>query len=105
MPNNKTKMIWDWYVVILLIYTALLVPYIVCFNISREDSFSWNFDLAIDGSFIIDIFLTFFQAIEHQDLVIVDRCCIAKTYIKGWFFIDLFTTIPFQLIDVTFDKD
>lgn len=99
MPNNKLKSAWDMYIVLLLIYTAVLVPFYVCFNVERKDKASFIFDLTIDASFLVDIFLTFFQALKEGNFVIVNRCIIAKRYIKGWFFLDLFTTIPFQLLD------
>lgn len=94
-PENKYKKIWDLYVTVLLIYTAIAVPYTVCFNINREDSFNIGFDLTIDFSFLVDIILTFFTVIEQGDQVVTNRCQIAKSYLKGWFLIDTFTTIPF----------
>lgn len=98
MPDNKVKQYWDIYVVFLLIYTALVVPYTVCFNVNRDGPFEKTWDLFIDASFFVDIILTFFTALSlDQKLVIVDRGIIAKTYIKGWFFIDIFTTVPFNL--------
>lgn len=99
MPNNKAKQWFDRYIISLLIYTALFVPYFVCFNIDRSDSASMVIDLIIDFSFFVEILVTFFTAIKEGDRLIVDRVKIAKNYLKGWFFIDILTTFPFQLLN------
>jgi len=85
------------WIVILLLYTALIVPFKVCFVEKTPDP-EFIFDLFVDLSFAIDIVLTFFTAIEVSEGVItVDKKKIAMLYIKSWFFIDVFTTIPFQI--------
>jgi hypothetical protein len=63
MPTNKVKKTWDWYITILLIYTALVVPYTVCFNTNRDDLLSFSFDILSDCSFFLDILLTFLTAL------------------------------------------
>ena len=97
-PKNKVKQIWDFWIVFLLIYTAILVPYKVCFVDKTSDpEFIW--DLFVDASFFTDIALTFYTAIETKEGFITDKKVIAKTYVKGWFFLDLFTSIPFQILE------
>lgn len=95
LPSNKIKHYWDLYIGVLLIYIALALPYIVCFDIDRSDAFSMSIDILVDLSFFFDIILTFFTAIKVNDFVIVCKKEIAKTYLRGWFFLDLLTTIPF----------
>ena len=31
--------------------------------------------------------------------VVIDRCMIAKAYIRGWFWIDLFSSFPYEAFD------
>jgi len=59
------------------------------------------YDLFVDSCFLIDIVLTFFTVIKLPGgKYINDLSVLAKTYVSsGWFFIDLFTSIPFQLIE------
>ena len=53
----------------------------------------------IDCSFGLDIVLTFFSAIEDEDLkVIDDRMIIFKNYIFGQFIIDFLSVFPFDLL-------
>jgi hyperpolarization activated cyclic nucleotide-gated potassium channel 2 len=103
LPDNKFKNAWDIYVILLLLYAAIIVPYRVC--LVESSSFAmFCVDLFIDASFSIDIVLTFFTAIKIKDLIVTSRAQIAKSYFKGWFFIDLITTIPFQLLEGAEDE-
>ena len=49
--------------------------------------------------FLIDIIIIFNSAYEDDDFNLIDiRKIIGKTYVKSWFFIDLFAIVPFHLI-------
>jgi hypothetical protein len=90
---------WDMYVMVLLLYTALYVPVKVAFFDETSD-FMFAFDLIVDFSFLTDIVLTFFTSVEDTDAngitrMFYDKAEIAKRYLSGWFLIDLFTSIPF----------
>ena len=87
-------MAWDFLIVFLLIYTALFVPYKVCFENKSSDA-QFIFDCWVDTCFFIDIILTFFVATEENMEIETNKVTLAKNYFKGWFWIDLFTTIPF----------
>lgn len=87
------------WVIVLLLYTAIWVPYKVCFTDKTSDAQFW-WDCFVDLCFFIDIILTFFSAVEDGSRIIDERGEIAMKYIKsGWFFTDTFTTIPFQVIE------
>lgn len=53
----------------------------------------------MDSLFLIDIFLTFFTVIFDDEY---NQCenlgQIAKTYLRGWFFIDMGAIFPFEFI-------
>jgi len=84
---------------VLLIYTALYVPFIVCF-IETTSDFGFVLDLFVDALFLSDIVITFLTALENkQGLFDVRRSKICKSYCSGWFFIDFFTSIPFQIVE------
>ena len=88
------KQYWDVVVLFLLIYTALFVPYKVCFIEESTDG-QFIFDLMVDFLFMTDIVINFFTIIEVKGKLEVNRCRIAIHYLKGWFFLDFFTSIPF----------
>lgn len=96
---NKYKMAWDMYVVFLLLYTAIFVPYKVCF-VDDSTDFDFIFDMFVDASFFTDIILTFFSAVDDgKGNVITSKKEIAFRYLSGWFWIDLVTTIPTSLFE------
>lgn len=97
-PGNKKKKAWDVWVMILLLYIAIFLPIKVSFvdEVTQVESIC---DLVIDVSFFVDIVMTFFVAFNRDNVLISDRAEIAKTYFKGWFFIDVFTVIPFQVFE------
>ena len=53
----------------------------------------------MDAFFLLDIIITFNTAYYNDYLKIVDdRSEIAKNYFQRWFFIDLISIIPFELV-------
>ena len=50
--------------------------------------------------FLIDIILTFFTSVtdDKQVYEITDKWEIAKKYLKGWFWIDVLSILPLDLI-------
>jgi len=100
LPTNKWKLRWNVLVSILLVWTALLVPIKVSF-FDESSVLSVVTDCMIDACFITDIVLTFFTALERRDgMVEVRHRYIAKTYIRAWFWIDIFSSLPFQLLEL-----
>lgn len=56
--------------------------------------------MIVDFLFLSDIVFTFILALTMENgLFNTDRAQIAQNYIRGWFFLDLFTSLPFQLIE------
>lgn len=55
-------------------------------------------DWTVNASFLIDIIVTLFSVIEVNGKIIDDFPTISKSYIKGWFFIDLITIFPWDLL-------
>ena len=95
MPDNKWKQRWSVYVGLLLIYTAIFVPLRIAFyeETTRE---MLIFETFIDMCFITDIVVNFFSAYEKKNNVIETRKRhIAIDYLKGWFFIDAISSVPF----------
>eukprot|EP00794_Sanderia_malayensis_P003810 gene3810-4338_t len=111
------KAIWDWVVLFLVMYTAILTPYMAAFELTsksksyiKDGSKSYTtemiyddplviVDYIVDVMFIIDIFINFRTTfVDRNDEVVSDPCRIALYYVKGWFVIDLLAAIPFELL-------
>jgi len=101
LPNNKLMLRWNLWVSCLLIYTALAVPIKVSFQESDSTVAEIIFDTCIDSFFLVDIVLMFFQAFERKDGVYELRHkYIAKKYLAIWFWIDLISSVPMQLLEL-----
>ena len=53
-----------------------------------------------DTFFLIDLILTFFTSVNDEKKVyeITDKKVIAKKYLKGWFWVDLISILPFDIM-------
>jgi hypothetical protein len=99
-PNNNLKITWDVFILFLLIWTATVVPYNIAFLPYRPNI--WVVvDLLMDICWFIDIVLIFFTAIKipGTNRYIINKRDIAYRYIRGWFTLDVITTIPWSLIE------
>ena len=87
------------YVMLLIFYVATVVPYRLA--VEAKDTKKWKiFSYILDISFAIDIVLTFFACYydEENSCLVDDRKTIALKYISFWFWIDLFSIIPIEMI-------
>ncbi|ESO87949.1 hypothetical protein LOTGIDRAFT_126829 [Lottia gigantea] len=106
------KAVWDWIILLLVIYTAIFTPYAAAFLLSEEKKSLTRetaesrysdpmtiIDLIVDIMFIIDIFINFRTTyINKNDEVVSHPGKIAVHYFKGWFLIDVVAAIPFDLL-------
>ena len=103
------KAVWDWLILILVIYTAIFTPYVAAFLLNekkRKDDVHSRYrdpltiiDLIVDVMFIIDILINFRTTyVNKNDEVVSHPGKIAVHYFKGWFLIDMVAAIPFDLL-------
>ncbi|KAF5892933.1 potassium voltage-gated channel subfamily H member 7-like isoform X3, partial [Clarias magur] len=104
------KAVWDWLILLLVIYTAIFTPYSAAFLLNdpeekerRVCGYSCNplnvVDLIVDIMFIVDILINFRTTyVNANDEVVSHPGKIAVHYFKGWFLIDMVAAIPFDLL-------
>ncbi|KAL2081448.1 hypothetical protein ACEWY4_023301 [Coilia grayii] len=104
------KAVWDWLILLLVIYTAIFTPYSAAFLLNdqedrkrRECGYSCSplnvVDLIVDIMFIIDILINFRTTyVNLNEEVVSHPAKIAIHYFKGWFLIDMVAAIPFDLL-------
>ncbi|CAD5117448.1 DgyrCDS6216 [Dimorphilus gyrociliatus] len=101
------KAVWDWLILILVIYTAIFTPYSAAFLLSDTENRQGEkqtdplkiIDIVVDVMFIIDIFINFRTTyINKNDEVVSHPGKIAVHYFKGWFLIDVIAAIPFDAL-------
>ncbi|XP_044200814.1 potassium voltage-gated channel subfamily H member 7 isoform X2 [Thunnus albacares] len=104
------KAVWDWLILLLVIYTAIFTPYSAAFLLNdieeqrrRECGYSCSplnvVDLIVDIMFIVDILINFRTTyVNTNEEVVSHPAKIAIHYFKGWFLIDMVAAIPFDLL-------
>ncbi|KAJ8012086.1 hypothetical protein DPEC_G00065030 [Dallia pectoralis] len=104
------KAVWDWVILLLVIYTAIFTPYSAAFLLNDQDGAAMQtcgyscsplnvVDLVVDIMFIVDIVINFRTTyVNTNDEVVSQSQRIAVHYFKGWFLIDMVAAIPFDLL-------
>ncbi|CAG4685892.1 Cyclic nucleotide-binding domain-containing protein [Caenorhabditis elegans] len=109
------KAVWDWIILLLVIYTAVFTPYVAAFllrelqDTAKKSRFTEPLeivDLIVDIMFIVDIIINFRTTyVNENDEVVSDPGKIATHYFKGWFIIDMVAAVPFDLLLVSTNSD
>uniref|UniRef100_A0A3Q4BEI7 Uncharacterized protein n=1 Tax=Mola mola TaxID=94237 RepID=A0A3Q4BEI7_MOLML len=94
------KTTWDWVILILTFYTAIMVPYNVSFK-TKQNNIVWLvLDSVVDVIFLVDIVLNFHTTfVGPCGEVISDPKLIRMNYLKTWFVIDLLSCLPYDIIN------
>ena len=98
---------WDLFVIILVVYNCISIPFEVSFGRIWEH-FSMNvLDICIDIVFFTDILITFLTTYVNSKTgrVVYNLKSIAKNYVLGRFWVDLLASIPFELLISPFTDD
>uniref|UniRef100_A0A915B336 Cyclic nucleotide-binding domain-containing protein n=2 Tax=Parascaris univalens TaxID=6257 RepID=A0A915B336_PARUN len=107
------KAVWDWIILLLVIYTAIFTPYVAAFLLREDSTRKTRFsepleiiDLIVDIMFIVDIIINFRTTyVNENDEVVSHPGKIAIHYFKGWFIIDMIAAVPFDLLLVNTNSD
>ncbi len=103
-PENGWYVAWTLVGFFLIIYAVSFMPYGMLFY--PENKSINAFEDWMNVYFILDIFVNFNVAIDDASnpgqyarliRLVVDRCLLAKNYLAGFFFLDLLSSIPFNL--------
>jgi len=97
-PQSPLKTLWNFFMLVIIIFLSVTVPYRIAFEDVAPPPWFYT-DTILDFLFIIDLGLNFFSAIENDNgEIIVEHKKIAMIYLKGWFLIDVTSSIPITLI-------
>jgi hypothetical protein len=85
------------FVMFLLLIVCTIIPWRLAF---AGENYNWEITYyIIDSIFFVDIILTFHTTISGlYGVEIDDKKMIADNYLKGWFWIDSLSIIPFDTI-------
>ena len=96
---------WDLATIVLLLYTAVVTPVEVAFIPTKLNILFWV-NRGVDACFLVDIFFNFFLAIPDplDGQLVYHHPTIIRTYLKGWFIIDVISILPFDLVSIIFNN-
>lgn len=96
-PEDTNKGLWDVFITMVLLWTCVVTPARIAFDQDDDVEIGWEVTRwVVDFMFLVDIFINFNSALEDEDCITIDdRKDIAIEYLLGWFWIDVFSIIPF----------
>eukprot|EP00929_Paragymnodinium_shiwhaense_P064368 TRINITY_DN32231_c0_g2_i1.p1 TRINITY_DN32231_c0_g2~~TRINITY_DN32231_c0_g2_i1.p1 ORF type:complete len:1458 (+),score=354.11 TRINITY_DN32231_c0_g2_i1:199-4572(+) len=97
-PKNAWKVRWDMFIGVFIIFTIVVLPFRIGFD--QEATGFWKqLDLCIDVFFGVDLVLCFCTGyFDNAGNYIADRWKIAKRYFFTFFWPDLLSCIPMELL-------
>eukprot|EP00746_Dinoflagellata_sp_MGD_P139435 gnl/MRDRNA2_/MRDRNA2_72895_c0_seq1.p1 gnl/MRDRNA2_/MRDRNA2_72895_c0~~gnl/MRDRNA2_/MRDRNA2_72895_c0_seq1.p1 ORF type:complete len:1216 (+),score=237.52 gnl/MRDRNA2_/MRDRNA2_72895_c0_seq1:69-3716(+) len=104
-PDGTFRMFWNLGSVFMIIWTVIFAPIYLCiFDLTTTNKILFGVEWFITGWFSIDIFVNFASAYWEEVSEGASEWKlqknfqkIAKRYMKGWLFLDVVATFPFEL--------
>jgi len=93
-PNRPLRVLWDITALAVILIECVTVPLMLCFLIQLPEEWHW-----ISTSFFIcDICLNYTTGYFSGSLLIMKRSWIAGHYVRTWFWLDLVSTFPWDVL-------
>lgn len=98
-PQDNWKVAFDIMIGALILFSLIIVPYRIGFQIETNKTIFVT-DIVIDSMFLIDVALRFNTAYidPTTEMLVLSRQKIAEAYFQFWFWVDLASSIPFDLL-------
>lgn len=93
-PETPARILWDIFLMLVIVYQAISVPFRICFSVPVTGawvSLEFTFTLV----FILDIFVNFNTGFYMKGELVMTRKLIVKNYLKFWFWLDLLASFPY----------
>jgi len=99
--HPESRRIWDIITMLLVVYTALWIPFVVAFA-PQVPAGMVIFDSLVDLIFLTDVVFNMFTGFfdRRTRALVTDRRLIARSYLLGWFVVDIVSAIPVDLISL-----
>jgi len=91
-------------ILVMIMYSAIMVPFRICFD-AEAVGYMFIFEQCVTFVFITDVLFNFNTAYLDDTRWVISRPRIAVTYLQGWFWIDVPSSVPVELIDIFVEGD
>ena len=96
-PDRKWKVVWDLWLSLLVVASALYTPWRLAFLESVGPGWL-GLELVLDAFFLGDVVMNFFSAtFDELELLVWDPRKVACGYVRSWFALDLLAALPLTL--------
>jgi hypothetical protein len=92
--DGGAKIVYNAILIFIALAGTIITSYRLTFKKSDFDALYW----IINTIYLLDIPYSFNQAVKRGLTVYADRRSIAKLYLRGWFTLDLISSIPFAWV-------
>ena len=109
-PESKFIFIYDAFITLATLYFLIYVPielaFNFCFCTTSNNILNILINSFFDVLFIIDLFIEFIRPFytKEEEKLVQNNCKIIINYIQGWFYIDLLTSLPINILFFYFCK-
>ncbi|RLN63514.1 hypothetical protein BBJ28_00022808 [Nothophytophthora sp. Chile5] len=95
-PRSNVKLTWDLLIMLIVLFSAVLVPVQIGFPEIQLDVAAQSTSLTTDVLFLLDVVQNFFVGYYagDGDNMVRDRKRIAKRYMTSWFLPDMLAMLP-----------
>ena len=98
-PRSTYVGYWDLLTGLALIYTATVTPFEVCLGMPTSLNALFVVNQVINLIFVIDIIVQFFLPVPDKNGEFIrNRQVLAKRYLKTWFFVDVISILPIDIV-------
>ena len=96
-PLSRYRMFWDLCISLCILYSAIEIPFTTAF-LPQPPLLMRVLDILIDSVLLSDVIVCFFTGyVDQDDVITMDHAKVVNHYLRGWFFFDLLSVIPFEL--------
>nr|XP_018669472.2 potassium voltage-gated channel subfamily H member 1-like [Ciona intestinalis] len=98
---SKSKVIWDWVILMLTTYTAVVVPLVASFRIASRSMVWLTVDSMVDIFFFADVVVNFRTSyVDGNGAMVTDLKKIRINYARTWFPIDILSCLPYDALTI-----
>jgi len=98
--DSAFKIGWDVLICLIALATGLILPIelVQGFTYGRDLTDWW---MAFSAIGLVDVALTFLTSYEERGLIVSDSKSVARSYLLGWFWLDIVANLPFFLFNAS----
>ena len=95
-PLSRYRMFWDLCISLCILYSAIEIPFTTAF-LPQPPLLMRVLDILIDSVLLSDVIVCFFTGyVDQDDVITMDHAKVVNHYLRGWFFFDLLSALPFD---------